>query len=171
MNLPHFQKDYITSKKKTTPSNSWKNKYKLVIINQSIKLYNTTKGEINMSCFGKFYKKEKLISRTLEIDESLYYELEKLSQEVYDASISKLVNASIEDIIKTENIQLYERKNTLYVTRSFLIRNSFWEGLCQLKRKYGVSIRLLVNISIRNVLIEEGILKENTNNFQKLLKR
>ena len=49
-----------------------------------------------MSCFHKFYKKEKLISRTLEIDDVLYYELEKLSQEVYDASISKLVNSSIE---------------------------------------------------------------------------
>lgn len=60
-------------------------------------LYNTPKGEINMSCFCKFYKKEKLISRTLEIDETLYCELEKLSKEVYDASISKLVNASIEE--------------------------------------------------------------------------
>lgn len=113
-----------------------------------------------MSCFQKFYKKEKLISRTLEIDETLYYELEILSKEVYDASISKLVNAAIEEIIKTEDIKLYEKKNTLYVTRSFLIRNSFWEGLYDLKKKYGVSIRLLVNIAIRNVLIEDGILEE-----------
>lgn len=126
-----------------------------------MKLYNPTKGGINMSCFRKFYKREKLISRTLEIDETLYCELEKLSQDVYDASISKLVNASIEDIIKTENIQPYERKNTLYVTRSFLIRNSFWEGLYKLKKKYGISIRLLVNIAIRNVLIEEGVLEED----------
>ncbi len=113
-----------------------------------------------MSYFRKFYKKEKLISRTLEIDETLYCELEKLSQEVYDASISKLVNAAIEEIIKTESIQLYERKDTLYVTRSFLIRSSFWDGLYQLKKKYGISIRLLVNIAIRNGLIEEGIIEE-----------
>ncbi len=111
----------------------------------------------------KIYKKEKLISRTLEIDETLYCELENLSHEVYDASISKLVNAAIEDLIKKENIQLYEKKNTLYVTRSFLIRNSFWEGLYELKKKYGISIRLLVNIAIRNVLIEEGIIKEEKN--------
>lgn len=125
-----------------------------------LKLYNPTKGGIKMSCFRRFYKKEKLISRTLEIDETLYCELENLSHEVYDASISKLVNAAIEDLIKKENIQLYEKKNTLYVTRSFLIRNSFWEGLYELKKKYGISIRLLVNIAIRNVLIEEGIIKE-----------
>lgn len=115
---------------------------------------------MNMSCFKKFYKREKIISRTLEIDETLYCELEKLSKEVYDASISKLVNASIEELLKTENIQPYERENTLYVTRSFLIRNSFWEGLHKLKMKYGISIRLLVNIAIRNVLLEEGILEE-----------
>jgi hypothetical protein len=125
-----------------------------------IKLYNTTKGGINMSCFKKFYKREKIISRTLEIDETLYCELEKLSKEVYDASISKLVNASIEELLKTEKIQLYERENMLYVTRSFLIRNSFWEGLHRLKIKYGISIRLLVNIAIRNVLLEEGIVGE-----------
>lgn len=124
------------------------------------KLYNTTKGGISMSCFCKFYKREKLISRTLEIDETLYCELEKLSQEVYDASISKLVNAAIEEIIKTENIHPYERKDTLYVTRSFLIRSSFWEGLYDLKKKYGISIRLLVNIAIRNGLIEEGIVED-----------
>ena len=133
-----------------------------------IKLYNTAKGGINMSCFRKFYKKEKLISRTLEIDETLYCELEKLSEEVYDASISKLVNASIEELLKTENIQPYERNNMLYVTRSFLIRSSFWEGLYELKNKYGLSIRLLVNIAIRNVLIEEGIIEEK--NIKKYVK-
>lgn len=109
-----------------------------------------------MSCFSKFYKKEKSISKTLEIDETLYCQLEKLSSEVYEASISKLVNAAIEELISTENVQLYERKDTLYVTRSFLIRDSSWEALYNLKKKYGVSIRLLVNIAIKNVLIEEG---------------
>lgn len=110
-----------------------------------------------MSCFRKFNKKEKVLSRTLEIEENLYSELEKLSNEVYDASINKLVNASIQDIIEKENVNLYEKKDNLYVTRSFLIHESCWEGLYRLKKKYSVSMRLLVNISIRNVLIEEGI--------------
>ena len=113
-----------------------------------------------MSWFNKFYKKGSTVTRTLEIDETLYWELERLSEKVYDASINKLVNVAIEDILKNENIKLYEKKNTLYVARSFLIREQFWEGLCDLKKKYGISIRLLVNISVRNGLIEEGIIKE-----------
>ena len=109
-----------------------------------------------MSCFSRFYKREKLISRTLDIDEELYCELEDLSKNIYEASISKLVNASIENLIKTENIKLYERKNKSYVSRSFLIRESLLEGLYDLKLKYRVSICLLINIAIRNALIEES---------------
>lgn len=108
-----------------------------------------------MTCFSRFYKKEKLVSRSLDIDEELYNELEYLSKNVYEASISKLVNASIERIIETEDIRLYERKNKSYVSRSFLIRESLMEGLYNLKQKYRISICLLVNVAIRNALLEE----------------
>lgn len=108
-----------------------------------------------MSYFGRFYRKENLISRSLDIDEELYSELEELAKNVYEASISKLVNASIEKLVETENIQLYERKNKSYVSRSFLIRESLLNGLYNLKEKYRVSICLLVNVAVRNALIEE----------------
>ena len=115
-----------------------------------------------MTCFSRFYKKENLINRSLDIDEELYYELEYLSKNVYEASISKLVNASIERIIEDEKIQVYERKNKSYVSRSFLIRESLIEGLYALKKKYRVSICLLVNVAIRNALLEEKM--ENDKN-------
>ena len=51
-----------------------------------------------MAYSDKIYKKEKLISRTLDIDEELYYKLEFLSKERYDASISKLVNISVDTL-------------------------------------------------------------------------
>lgn len=110
-----------------------------------------------MSCFEeKFYKREKLINRTLDIDENLYNELERLSKNVYDASINKLVNVAIEEMIKTENITFYKKdKRTLYVTRSFLIRNSFLEQLYDLRDRYGISIRTLVNIAVNNALEKE----------------
>lgn len=110
-----------------------------------------------MSYFSnKFYKKEKSINRSLNIDEDLYLQLEKLSKNVYEASISKLVNASIERLIETENIQIYERKNKSYVSRSFLLRESLLNSLYDLKDKYGVSLCLLINVAIRNVLLEEA---------------
>ena len=108
-----------------------------------------------MAYFSRFYKKENLISRSLDIDEELYSELEYLSKNVYEASISKLVNAAIEKLIEKEEIQVYERKNKSYVSRSFLIRESLIEGLYVLKDKYRISICLLVNIAIRNALLEE----------------
>lgn len=109
-----------------------------------------------MSYFSsKFYRKEKSINRSLNIDEDLYVELERLSNNVYDASITKLVNVAIERLIETENIQIYERKNKSYVSRSFLVRESLLDGLYELKDKYGVSICLLINVAIRNVLLEE----------------
>lgn len=109
-----------------------------------------------MSYFSsKFNRKERTINRTLNIDEELYVKLEALSKNVYDASITKLVNAAIEKLIETENIQIYERKNKSYVSRSFLVRESLLDGLYDLKDKYGVSLCLLVNVAIRNVLMEE----------------
>lgn len=104
-----------------------------------------------MSAFDRYYKREKLISRKLYIEE-MYTELEHLSKNVYDASINKLVNSAIEELLKTEKIQLYNMKNKNYVSRSFLIRQSFLEGLYELKDKYRISINLLVNIAIKNIL-------------------
>ena len=107
-----------------------------------------------MSIFSRFYKKEKMLSRTLEIDDSLYEKLEFLSNNIYDASINKLVNAAIEEIIETENIKFYKPKRNSYVSRSFLIRESFLEKLYILKKKYRISIYLLVNIAIKNAIDE-----------------
>ena len=111
-----------------------------------------------MSCLGRLYRKEKLISRTLDIDEELYYKLEFLSNERYDASISKLVNISIEELVRTENVQIYKRKNNSYVSRSFLLRESVLDGLYELKSKYRIPIYLLVNIAM---IISYKILKCN----------
>lgn len=111
-----------------------------------------------MTSFDKFDKKEKIIPRTIEIDDTFYYMLEKLSKETYDASINKLVNAAIETLIENENIQTYQKSTTTRLTRTFLLRESLLTKLYTLKKKYGLPIYLLVNIAIRNALIEEGLI-------------
>ena len=110
---------------------------------------------VKMSCFNKFGKREKFVDKTLSIDEELYNELSRLSSEVYMASINKLVNSDIEDLVEKENIIIYQRKNALCVTRSFCIKESLIIKLTELKTKYRLSINLLVNIAIRNAILEE----------------
>lgn len=111
-----------------------------------------------MSCLEKLNKREELINRTLEIDEELYYKLEYLSKEKYEASISKIINLAVEELVKTERVKIYKRKNNSYVVRSVLLRKSVFDGLYELKNKFRVPIYLLVNIAVRNVLIEEELL-------------
>ena len=101
-----------------------------------------------------FKKRENKIRRNYEIEDSLYCRLEELSK-VYDASVTDLINECLSNLIKTENIRLYEKdSNEISVTHTLLIRESNLSGLEKLKEKYGVSIFKLVNIAIRNVLNE-----------------
>ncbi len=118
-----------------------------------------------MSCFSRFCKKGTTVNKKLSIDENLYQDLTELSNSMYDASISKLVNAAIENLITTKNVALYKKENTNQVSRSFLIREDFLNGLYELKENYSVSINSLVNIAIRNAVTEE---KMETEGLEKL---
>ena len=82
----------------------------------------------------------------------------RLHQEKYEASISKIINIAVEELVKTEKVKIYKRKNNSYVVRSVLLRKSVFDGLYELKNKFRVPIYLLVNIAVRNVLIEEELL-------------
>lgn len=106
-----------------------------------------------MSIFdGYLLKKEKLLTRRIEIDCSLYEKLKELSNE-YDASINKIVNIAIIDMIKNKNVKLYERPNNeLTEAHNFAIRESSYKELENLRSKYGLSIYKLINISIYNAI-------------------
>lgn len=115
-----------------------------------------------MSIFSKFPLKEKevLITRTYEIDLSLYEKLEYLSNEIYDTSINKLVNTCIENLILKKDIIPYRRsRNEITVTRSFEIRKSLYDGLSNLRAEYNISYNRLINIAIRNALIDDEIMQ------------
>ena len=108
-----------------------------------------------MRAFDRFYSKEKLIRKTIEIDDDLYEQLKKLSKEKIDASVNQLINACIEELIRTENIQVYKKdKSEIALKHSLLIRESLVEGLEKLKGRYELSIYKLVNMSIYNALNE-----------------
>lgn len=106
-----------------------------------------------MNTFDKYLlKKDKLLRRRIEIDNSLYEQLVKLA-DVYDASINKLVNIAIIELIKTENVNVYEKPNNEIIeAHNFAIRESSYNKLEELKNKYGLSIYKLTNIAIYNAL-------------------
>lgn len=62
------------------------------------KKYILEMEEIIISVFDRFYDKDVIIQKTFEIETSLYDKLEFLSENVYDASISKLINACIDEL-------------------------------------------------------------------------
>lgn len=112
----------------------------------------TKVGDI-MSVFDRFYDKEKLIRKTVEIDNDLYDKLSEILKGKYNTSVNMLINASIEELIKTENINLYAKEDK-YSTmkRSLLIKESFSNGLNKLKEKYNISISKLINMAIKNAV-------------------
>ena len=110
---------------------------------------------IIISVFDRFYNKDVIIQKTFEIETSLYDKLEFLSENVYDASISKLVNSCIGDLVETEDIKLYAKNGSeLYTKHSLLIRRYSLNNLENLKLKYDISVYKLINIAIRRVLDE-----------------
>ena len=108
-----------------------------------------------MSTFDRFYDKDVLIQKTFEIESKLFDKLEFLSENVYDASISKLINACIDELTTTENIKVYPKEaDELYTKHSLTLRRYSLDNLEKLKEKYGISVYKLINMAIRNALEE-----------------
>ena len=106
-----------------------------------------------MNVFDKYLlKKDNLVRRRIEIDNSLYEQLNKLVKE-YDASVNKMVNIAIIELINSGNIVIYERpENEIVEAHNFAIRETEYLKLEKMKNKYGLSIYKLINIAIYNAL-------------------
>ena len=108
-----------------------------------------------MSVLDRFWPKDELIQKTIEIESSLYDEIEYLCENVYDASISKMINACIDELIETEDVKLYPKEsNELFTKHSIILRKNSLNELEKLKDKYGISVYKLIHIAIKNVLIK-----------------
>ena len=108
-----------------------------------------------MSVLDRFWEHDTLIQKTIEIESNLYDKIEYLSENVYDASISKIINACIDDLIEKENIKLYQKENDeLFTKHSVLLRKNSLDNLYLLKEKYGISVYKLIHIAIKNVILE-----------------
>jgi predicted CopG family antitoxin len=107
-----------------------------------------------MKITDKLTKKEKLIQKTIMIDDNLYTRLENLSKHKYDESISKIINICIYNLSETNNINICDSENELLVKHTVIFREGALQELEKLKNKYKLSIFRLVNIAIRNAIDE-----------------
>lgn len=108
-----------------------------------------------MSVLDRFWPKDELIQKTIEIESGLYDEIEFLCENVYDTSVSKIINACIDELIETEDVKLYPKEsNELFTKHSIILRKSSLNNLEKLKDKYGISVYKLIHIAIKNVLLQ-----------------
>ena len=104
--------------------------------------------------FYRFYPKEKWINRNIEIEDSLYSELKRLSENELDASINKLIDSCVENFNVENDTLIYYKKpqNEITIARSIRIRESMWNKLYELKKEYDISLYKLINMSIKYTL-------------------
>lgn len=109
-----------------------------------------------MKIFEKYLlPRDTNVYRRIEVDITLYEKLEKLSK-IYDGSVNKLVNVAIVELIKTEQIDIYQNsRGIIKEPHNFSIRKSSYTALEALKEKYGLSIYKLINIAIYNAVSDE----------------
>lgn len=116
-----------------------------------------------MKATDVFFKKQETIRRSYDVSEKMYERLVFLSQNVYEASVNKLVCVSIQHLIKTENVTLFVSESTdFYSKRTFILPKELIIGLDQLSKKYNIGVSKLVNIAIYRLLEEETEYFEKT---------
>lgn len=104
--------------------------------------------------FYRFYAKEKWINRNVEIEDTLYSELKKISDTQLEASINKLIDACVENFQIKDDVVIYYKKpkNEITIARSIRLRESMWNKLDNLKKEYDISIYKLINMAIKYTL-------------------
>ena len=107
-----------------------------------------------MQPIERLYKKDEIVPRSLHIEEQLYLKIQELSENVYDASVSKLINICVETMLQDEdNIKYYKKpQGTDSIYRSILFRKTFYDKLIEIRGKTGISFSRLVNGSIKQFL-------------------
>lgn len=107
-----------------------------------------------MEPIKRLYKKGKTVMRSLHIDQSLYEKLQYLSENVFDASVSKIVNVCVETMLKDkEHIKYYKKphkEDSIY--RSILFRKEFYDECIKIREEKGISFSRIINGSIKEFL-------------------
>ncbi len=105
-----------------------------------------------MGMLDTLLPKEKLYQRTLDIEADLYEKLLNLSNNYFDASVSKIINLCIYELADKEQVTMC--KMTDLEKHSVILRKSAMDCLSEMKKKYNIPSYVLINVAIK-----EGIHK------------
>ena len=104
-----------------------------------------------MNIRDKLYKKEnKTQPKSINIDDSLYEKIRKVTENVYDAKLSDVINVAIEEYVERNNPKFYAKPKRETVTyRNLMLRKDNIKKLKEYHKKTGISFTRLVNGAIK----------------------
>lgn len=104
-----------------------------------------------MSIRDKLYRKDnKTISKSINIDDSLYEKIRIATEKIYDAKLSDIINVAIEEYIERDNPNYYAKPKMETVTyRNLMLRKKNIKKLNEYHQKTGISFTRLVNGAIK----------------------
>ena len=106
-----------------------------------------------MEWYSRFLTKEKWVKKSAEIEGRHYDILKEISEKELEASVNKIIDACISNLVLKEKVIIYKREtNEINVARSIIIRESMYKKLEEMIERYGIYISKLINIAIRSGL-------------------
>ena len=107
-----------------------------------------------MEIRDKLYKyNNPIIAKTIIIDDSIYNKIKDLSEKVFDATISEIINIAIEEYIKRDKPNFYGKTEKETVTyRSIRLRKENVVKLNEYSISTGISFTRLVNGALKEFI-------------------
>lgn len=104
-----------------------------------------------MNIRDKLYKKEnKTQPKSINIDDSLYEKIREVTENVYDAKLSDVINVAIEEYVERNNPTFYAKPKMETVTyRNLMLRKRNIDMINEYHKKTGISFTRLVNGAIK----------------------
>lgn len=107
-----------------------------------------------MSAIDRLYKKNNsTVQKSINLEDKLYTNLKQIVEKEYDATISDVINACIEDLISSGNVKYYAKpEGEITIYRSIMIRKENVKALNKITKETGISLTRLVNIAMKEFL-------------------
>ena len=107
-----------------------------------------------MKAVNRLYTKNNYtIQKSINIAEGLYVKLKKVINNDYDATISEVINACVEDLLHKDELEFYKKpEGEISLYRSVMLRRENVEALNKVSKEKRISVTRLVNMAIKEFL-------------------